>query len=158
MLAKTTQLTLLALLLWATPLLAQSPYSTLSGTVWKEALPVDNIMSSGEATLAGILVTLKDVSTDEIISAAVSATDGTFQLQNYRGAGSYYIQYSYPSAGFTLTARRSGSDNTINSAADPSTATSDAIDVSPRQCRLVYPFFTDKSLQQGSVMRHFLTF
>lgn len=130
MLTKTLPLTIMAFIIQIATMHAQSPYSTINGTVWKETLPVNNVMNSGEQNIAGMLITLRDITTDEIISSAVSAPDGTFSLQNFQGPGSYYIQYTYPLAGYTLVAQRAGSDNTINSAADPSTSISDQIDVS----------------------------
>jgi hypothetical protein len=105
---------------------AQGPvYNSIGGTVWKETLPVNNIMDSGEDALEGVLVSLKDSATDATIASAVSGSDGAFYLLNYVGPGTYYLQYDYPPAGFTLVAKRMGSNTSVNSAADPSTGQSD---------------------------------
>lgn len=120
---------------------AQGPvYNSIGGTVWKETQPVNNIMDPGEATLEGVLISLKDSATDEIIGSAVSASDGTFFVYNYVGPGTYYLQYDYPPAGFTLVDKRTGSNTAVNSAADPATSKSDYIVVASNT------FFPDYNL------------
>ncbi len=108
---------------------AQTLYSHINGTAWKETLPVNNIMDPGEATIRGILVTLKDAATDEIISSTVTNAAGQYSLDNYNGPGTYYIQYDYPTAGYSLVSQRAGNNDSINSAADPATGITDPFSI-----------------------------
>lgn len=104
------------------PLMAQTQtlYSTIGGTIWQDNLPFDNIRQVAEPGVAGILVSLHNAANGSLISAAISDADGEYQLQNYKGTGSYYIRFDYPYEGFNLAAERVGSDNAINSAANSS--------------------------------------
>jgi hypothetical protein len=104
-------------------------YSTISGTVWKENTPVDGIHQANETGIPGMMVTMLDALTDRVIACGISDTAGHFLLKNYAGVGDYYLKYGYPEAGFTITAKRAGTDNEVNSAADPSTQTTDAFTI-----------------------------
>lgn len=90
--------------------------SSVSGIVWKEAKPYDDVRSGADSRVAGILVKLLDANTSEVVSTALSNADGEFTLQ--ANAGNYIIEYVYPSDGFSLVMQRAGADNTANSAAD----------------------------------------
>ena len=97
-------------------------YSTVGGTIWNDNLPSDGIRQSGEAGVAGILVSLYNASNDSLISAAVSGPDGAYVLQNYKGTGLYYIRFDLPYDGYSIVQERAGSDNLINSSADANSA------------------------------------
>lgn len=93
-------------------------YSTITGKVWQENT-ANGTMDQGEAGLTGTLVELHKVqaSADTIISAAVTDPNGAYVLENYKGPGQYYILYRFPNAGYTITNRRAGTNDTLNSAA-----------------------------------------
>jgi len=98
--------------------MAQAPAltSTISGVVWQDDKPANGVRVSSEKKIAGILVKLLDAQTQEIVSTALSDVNGQFSLK--ANAGTYQIEYIYPSDGFTTAPQRVGSDETINSAAD----------------------------------------
>lgn len=104
-------------------------FSTIAGTVWKETLPSDGVRQTGEQRVPGILITMYDALTDKVIAAGISDTSGHFLLRNYAGVGDYYIKYGYPTAGYSLSAKRLGTDNHLNSSADPSTGATDAFSI-----------------------------
>lgn len=74
--SKVSQLLCLLFIVGYSSTHAQTLYSHINGIAWKETLPVNNIMDPGEATIRGILVTLKDAATDEIISSTVTNAAG----------------------------------------------------------------------------------
>lgn len=90
--------------------------STVSGVIWQDEKPANGIRTSSEKKLAGVLVKLLDSQTQEIVSTALSDAGGQFQLQ--ANAGTYQIEYVYPSDGFDPAPQRAGSDENVNSAAD----------------------------------------
>ncbi len=107
---------------------AIAQYNTITGTVWLEADGTPNgIRNGGESLVTGILASLIDVTTGLEVASSISNTSGEFTLNNYTGAGTYRIDYSYPSDGYTIAAMRSGADNTINSAADPANASNNVV-------------------------------
>lgn len=93
-------------------------YSTITGKVWQENT-ANGMLDPGEAGLTGTLVELHKVqaSADTIVSAAVTDPSGQYVLENYRGTGQFYILYRFPNAGYTITSRRAGTNDTLNSAA-----------------------------------------
>lgn len=97
---------------------AQTPTltSTVTGVVWQDSKPGDGLRAASETKVAGILVKLLTADTQEVISTALSNANGEFTLK--ANAGTYIIEYVYPADGFTTTAQRAGTDNTLNSAAD----------------------------------------
>jgi hypothetical protein len=92
--------------------------SSINGTIWQEAKPYNGIRADSEQKIAGILVNLLDAGSFEVVSSALSNASGEFSLK--ANAGTYVIEYIYPSDGFAPTTQRAGSDNTVNSAADDS--------------------------------------
>lgn len=92
--------------------------SNINGTVWQEAKPYDGIRAASEQKVAGILVNLLDAGSFEVVASALSNASGEFSLK--ANAGTYIIEYIYPSDGFAPTTQRVGSDNTVSSAADDS--------------------------------------
>lgn len=101
--------------------------TTVSGVVWVDQAPVNGLRDPNETKLPGILVELYDASTNKVVSSAISGTDGSFTL-NTTG-GTYFIQYVFPTDGFEYAAFRSGNDNALNSAADPSTELSESFTI-----------------------------
>ncbi|HEV7378307.1 MAG TPA: choice-of-anchor E domain-containing protein [Dyadobacter sp.] len=105
---------------------AQTP-TTVSGVVWVDQAPVNGVRDVNEPVLPGILVELYDAATDEVASSAISALDGSFALNT--SGGTYYVKYVFPTDGFEYADFRSGSDNSLNSAADPGTEQSEIFTV-----------------------------
>ena len=106
---------------------AQAPvlYNTISGVVWNDNNTSPNgIRDAGEARIGGILVSLVQErgAADTVLATTLSDTTGAFTLNNYVGTGTFYIDYAFPSEGYTPSVQRAGSDNQLNSAADPATA------------------------------------
>ncbi|SEJ74372.1 Por secretion system C-terminal sorting domain-containing protein [Dyadobacter sp. SG02] len=97
---------------------AQTPAltGTVTGVVWKDSKPSDGLRAPSETKVAGILVKLLTVDTGEVVSTALSNENGEYSLN--ANAGTYMIEYVYPTDGFTAASQRVGADNTINSAAD----------------------------------------
>ncbi len=99
---------------------AQTPFSTITGNVWKEnkiAQSVDGIMNAGERGIPGVLVTLFNETTDTVVSSSISDNNGQYVLKNFKGPGNYVIAFNYPEFGYTVTDLRVGTDNNINSSA-----------------------------------------
>nr|WP_295923892.1 T9SS type A sorting domain-containing protein [uncultured Dyadobacter sp.] len=90
--------------------------SSISGIVWEESKPRDDVRTLADKNVAGILVKLLDANTNDVVSTALSGANGEFTL--HANAGTYVIEYVYPSDGFSLASQRTGVDNTVNSAAD----------------------------------------
>lgn len=109
---------------------AQSPYNTVSGRVWKEQGTVNNLRDAGEPGVTGIMVTMMDAVSGLTVANALTDTNGLYTINNYQGTGEYVLQFDYPGAGYTLTQKRVGSDNDINSSADPSTGQTDPFTIS----------------------------
>jgi hypothetical protein len=101
---------------------AQTPvlYNTLSGVVWIDA-DSSNVRNAGEPRVPGILVTLVSAANDSIVSSTLSNDTGAFTLRNFTGAGTYYINYVFPGAGYVPVSARTGVIDNINSAADSTT-------------------------------------
>ncbi len=97
---------------------AQTPFSTITGTVWQEkkvAGLVDGLMNADEKRIPGVLVTLFNETADTIIASAISNNNGQYVLNNFNGPGNYIISFNYPESGYSVTDLRTGSDNNINS-------------------------------------------
>lgn len=104
---------------------AQTPAltSTITGVIWQETKPANGIRATTETKVAGILVKLLDPASGEAVATALSNANGEFSLKT--NAGTYLIEYVYPTDGFTVTTQRSGGDNTVNSAADGTNTTAE---------------------------------
>ncbi len=109
---------------------AQTPYNTISGTIWKEQGTVNNVKDNGEPGVAGIMVTMLNANSGATVANALTDTSGHYTLSNYQGTGDYILQFDYPVAGFNLVQKRTGGNNTINSSADPATAQTDQFTIS----------------------------
>lgn len=90
--------------------------SSISGVVWQESKPFNGTRSISEKTIPGILVKLLDAGTQEVIATALSNASGAFVLK--ANAGTYFIEYVFPTDGFAPADQRVGSDNSVNSASD----------------------------------------
>ncbi|WP_118973934.1 choice-of-anchor E domain-containing protein [Taibaiella koreensis] len=102
--------------------MAQAPYNTITGFVWKEQGTQNNVKDGSETGVRGIMVTLIDAISGATVGNALSDSLGNYTLNNFRGTGDYVLQFDYPVAGYDLVDQRAGSDNLLNSAADPATA------------------------------------
>ncbi len=109
---------------------AQSPYNLISGNVWKEQGTINNLKDAGEQGVAGIMISLLDVNSGATVANALSDSTGAYTLSNYAGTGDFAIQFDYPVAGYNLVQQRVGSNNAINSSADPTTAQTDMFTIS----------------------------
>lgn len=107
---------------------AQTPYNTISGTIWREyGAGANGIRETGEQLIPGVLVRLVNTTGSVEVASALSNSSGTFTLNNFKGNGTYRLEYFYPADGFTISASRQGSDNTLNSAANPGTASGNSV-------------------------------
>lgn len=96
---------------------AQGPVS-ITGTVWQEKKPFDGIRDPSEAVVPAVLVKLL-ASDGKVVGTTISKSDGTFAL-SAATTGSYFLEYVYPTKGYSVVPKRAGSDNSVNSAANSS--------------------------------------
>ncbi len=100
---------------------AQTPYNTISGIVWNDGVTGNGIRATGEPRIGGVLVAMLDAADNDTIAVAISDSTGAFTLNNFEGAGTYYLNYAFPAGGYDLANLQQGSDSTVSSAADPAT-------------------------------------
>lgn len=92
---------------------AQTPappplYNKISGKVWRDWTP-NGVRNTGEPGIAGVMVTLIQVvspTSKRIVYTSVSDANGEFEMLNHKGAGTFYLEYIYPSAGFEVSVFR----------------------------------------------------
>ena len=77
----------------------------------------DGIQDVGEDPLAGVTVTLYD-DNDASMGSMVSGSDGSYSFTGLP-SGNYYLTFTNPPAGFTLSALDQGGDDALDSDADP---------------------------------------
>lgn len=80
----------------------------------------DGIQDAGEDAMPGITVTLYDTG-DNQLGTAVSGSDGSYSFEGL-ASDNYYLSFTNPPAGFTLTQLDQGGDDALDSDADPSTS------------------------------------
>ncbi|WP_353718329.1 SdrD B-like domain-containing protein [Dyadobacter sp. 676] len=93
--------------------------SAITGTVWTDKKPYNGLFDAGEQVVPGILVKLLNASNGQVVSTALSQSDGGFSLPT-KTDGNFIIEYVFPSEGFSVALKRQGNDNSINSAANTS--------------------------------------
>ncbi|MEO1366004.1 MAG: SdrD B-like domain-containing protein, partial [Acidobacteriota bacterium] len=95
------------------------PAASVDGLLWRDA-DLDGVRDGGEPRISGVTVELfNDGGASR--GTTLSAADGSYSFTGL-AAGSYYVSFSAPT-GFYLTAQDQGSDDTVDSDADPFTAT-----------------------------------
>ncbi|MEA3288519.1 MAG: choice-of-anchor D domain-containing protein [Candidatus Marinimicrobia bacterium] len=102
--------------------LAESPLpttGTLGNKVWLDS-DGDGIQDAGEAGFADVTVSLYD-GDDSFLNSVVTGSDGAYVFENL-APSEYYLTFTNPPAGFTLSAQDQGADDEVDSDADPSTA------------------------------------
>ena len=77
----------------------------------------DGIQDAGEDPLAGVTVTLYD-SGDNALGSTTSAADGSYSFEGL-ASDNYYLTFTNPPTGFTLSAIDQGGDDALDSDADP---------------------------------------
>ena len=104
-------------LLTASQANAQTPFSTITSSVWLDAGGTPNgIMDASETRIAGVLVNLMNATGDTVVSSTISNINGQYTLANYRGPGTYFITFNYPEAGYDVTSLRAGGNDLLNNA------------------------------------------
>jgi hypothetical protein len=94
------------------------PLAELGDYVWDD-LDADGIQDTGEPGLVGVTVSLHDCSDDSPVATSVTGGGGLYALTDLP-IGRYYLQFEVP-AGYGLSPRDVGADDTRDSDADPST-------------------------------------
>ncbi len=77
----------------------------------------DGVQDAGEDAMAGITVSLFD-SGDNSIGSVLSGSDGSYAFEGL-ASGDYYLTFTNPPTGFSLTQMDQGGDNALDSDADP---------------------------------------
>ena len=94
------------------------PKASLGDYVWRD-IDEDGIQDAGESGISGVTVELIDPVTDTVIDT--TTTDGTgFMSFTDLDPDEYAVRFIAP-AGYTLTSQDSGSDDGLDSDADPTT-------------------------------------
>ncbi len=110
---------------------AASPLPTsgsIGDLVWLDS-DGDGIQDAGESGLAGVTVSLY-VSDGTPVGTAVTAADGLYSFGSL-GAGEYYLTFTTPPAGFSLTTKTAGTNDGLDSDPDPATLKTDNIEITP---------------------------
>ena len=103
-------------------------FPALGDVVWVD-VDGDGIQDAGEAGLAGVTVTLFDGSDNQVGSPQVSAADGSYGFSGL-ALGDYYVVFdlsTIPGGGYLFTTPNVGSDDTVDSDADPITGRSQTV-------------------------------
>lgn len=96
--------------------------SSVSDFVWDD-IDADGLQDPGEPGVAGITVRLLDEDQNVILETQTNL-DGYYQFDNL-WEGTYYVKFSSPGA-IEFTLKDAGTDETIDSDADPATGRTDA--------------------------------
>ena len=112
---------LLAVLVLPVTSMAQIGLSGIVGRVWNDANG-DGLYAGSETGIPAIVVELYSASDFSVIRSGLTDMTGVYSFP-LPEAGDYFIQFTYPIAGFNTVSKRVGSDNTINSSTDNSGAT-----------------------------------
>ncbi len=103
--------------------------------VWED-LDGDGIQDSGEPGIANVTVYLIDASTNTTIRTTQTSPSGYYIFNNL-DAGSYYVEFVLPS-GYAFTKQDQGSDNTVDSDANPSTGQTTTFSLTAGQTDLTW--------------------
>ena len=98
--------------------------SALGDFVWLDA-DANGIQDSGEAGIAGVTVSLCAPDGTALGVTAVTGADGGYLFENLL-PGSYAVRFTVP-AGYVLSASHEGTDDALDSDAEPSTALTPAV-------------------------------
>ncbi len=101
---------------------------TIGDKVWLDN-DGDGIQDAGEEGLAGVTVSLYEAN-DNLLSSVVTAADGLFSFGSL-GASEYYLTFTTPPTGFSLSPQASGGDEGLDSDPDPSTGKTANIEITP---------------------------
>jgi len=93
------------------------PASIIGDRVWRDD-DGDGIQDAGETGVAGVTVHLLDAG-GALLQTTMTGLSGDFAF--HRGPGSYMLRFHLPLSGFVFTARDAGSDDALDSDADPVT-------------------------------------
>lgn len=110
--------------------LAASPLpttGTLGNKVWLDS-DGDGIQDAEEAGFADVTVSLYD-GDDSFLNSVVTGADGAYVFENL-APSEYYLTFTNPPAGFTLSAKDQGADDEVDSDADPSTYKTNLVTIS----------------------------
>ncbi|MGK7945955.1 MAG: SdrD B-like domain-containing protein, partial [Microcystaceae cyanobacterium] len=113
------------------------PLASLGDYVWLDS-DLDGIQDSNEAGIGGVLVTLTGGGADGVIGTGnddttdTTTTDGTgfYEFIDLNPGEEYQVTFSAPS-GYVFTSQDAGSDDGIDSDADPTTGESQIVILAP---------------------------
>lgn len=92
-------------------------FCSITGTVWQDSrVGANGLIDVSEPGIPGVLVSLYNATGDTLVASALSRADGQYTIDNYHGEGTYFLSFSFPEEGYSVTNYRSGSDTSINSA------------------------------------------
>jgi len=109
--------------------LAEAPLpttGTLGNKVWLDS-DGDGIQDAGEDGLANVTVSLYDGDAT-FLNSVITGSDGAYVFENL-APSEYYLTFTNAPSGFALTAKDQGSDDAVDSDADPTTAQTDLFTV-----------------------------
>jgi len=101
---------------------------TIGDKVWLDNNG-DGIQDAGEAGLAGVTVSLYEAD-DTFLTSLVTSSTGIFSFGSL-GASQYYLTFTTPPTGFSLSPKAAGANDALDSDADPSTGKTDNIEITP---------------------------
>ena len=101
---------------------------TIGDKVWLDNNG-DGIQEANEAGLAGVTVSLFETPAT-FLSSVVTGEDGLFSFGSL-GASEYYLTFTTPPSGFSLSPLGAGSDDGLDSDADPNTGKTANIEITP---------------------------
>ena len=101
---------------------------TIGDKVWLDANG-DGIQDANEEGLAGITVSLYEAN-NTFLNAVVTAEDGLYSFGSL-GASEYYLTFTTPPAGFSLSPSGAGSDDGLDSDPDPTSGKTANIEITP---------------------------
>ena len=101
---------------------------TIGDKVWLDNNG-DGIQDAGEEGLAGVTVSIYEAN-DTFLSSVITGEDGLFSFGSL-GASEYYLTFTTPPAGFSLSPMGAGSDDGLDSDPDPTTGKTANIEITP---------------------------
>jgi len=102
---------------------------TIGDKVWLDSNG-DGLQDAGEEGLAGVTVSLFEVGNGTALNSIITTSDGAYSFSSL-GASQYYLTFTTPPTGFSLSPKGAGANDALDSDADPGTFKTDNIDITP---------------------------
>jgi len=99
-------------------------FVSLGDFVWLD-LDQDGVQDAGETGVAGVVVTLYDALTNDVVATTTTDANGNYLFDELL-PGTYVVEFTLPS-GYFVSPQNSGSDDEVDSDGDPTTVQTEAI-------------------------------